>query len=708
MSQVVAADIETSAVHAALQPSSIALVGASEDMGKFGGRILHYLLHHAYAGELFLVNASRSHVSGLRAFATLDELPITPEVVVICVPQRHVKGVVESAGRMGVRIAVVVSNGFADTGDDAGREREQELVALARRSGLRLVGPNCMGFVAAATGAVVCSSNVLAIDELPKGGVGFLSQSGAVMSLLMDCGFRQGIGFSHCVTLGNQADLELCDFVEYLLDDDTTRVICTYVEGLKDPARFQQLARRAAGQSKPWIMLKAGRTDSGAEAAYSHTASLAGSYQAFESVCRENGIILVEDLETLLCLAAILEKFPGQKLDRVALASTSGGSLALCADRLADEGIPLAQLSAETIDRLREYYPYNVSNLVDIGVATQGTLGWVAQPTGEILLTDPQVDLFLPVLSTAPDVHALTNWFIEGAERACGKPYLVVLQPASLADSARLELRERGIPFVDSFDVVARALSAWRRAAAAPIKPSICTRPPDLPDAVKLSPFNGSVDEAKSKELLSEYGIRTNLGVLCSTPEQAREASAQMQFPVVLKIVSPDIVHKSDIGGVALNLDSEETVENAARQMVARIEAVDRNLRLEGFSVQEQARGKIELVLGVKRDKQFGPMIMVGAGGTLVEILSDVAVATAPVTLGMAHDLLRKLRIYTIMSGARGDSPVDIEAVAWTVERLSWLAHDFRDSLKELDINPLLVDEMGRGVVAVDARALFE
>ncbi|MES1924320.1 acetate--CoA ligase family protein [Salinisphaera sp. T31B1] len=707
MSQALAIGQESSAVHAAFEPRSIAVVGASEDMGKFGGRILHYLLHHRFAGQIFPVNATRDQVCGLDAYASLDDLPSTPDLVVICVPQRHVHGVVESAGRLGVGVAVVVSNGFADAGDE-GRQQEQVLVALAQRHGLRLVGPNCMGFVSAATGVIVCSSNILAIDSVPTGGVGFISQSGAVLMALMDCGFRQGIGFSHCVTLGNQADLELCDFVEYLLEDDATQVICTYVEGLKDAERFQRLARRAAAQNKPWIMLKSGRTAAGAEAAYSHTASLAGSYQAFETVCRENGIILVEDVESLLCLAAILEKFPGQRLDRVALSSTSGGSLALCADRLSDEGIKLAELSSETLDKLHEHYPASVSNPVDIGVATQGALGRVARPTAEILLSDPGVDIFLPVLSTAPDVHALTQWYIEGAEAAGDKPYLVVLQPAALADSTRLELRRRGIAFVDSFDALARALRAWKQTMAAPRKPADCERPAGLPAPGTIAAPSGAMDETQAKTLLDRYGIRTNLGVTCTTPEQAGEAAANMQFPVVVKIVSPDIVHKSDMGGVALNLDSVEAVEQAARDMAARITAADSSLRLEGFSVQEQATGKMELVLGVNTDEQFGPMIVFGAGGTLVEILSDVAVASAPVARATARALLERLRIYKVLAGARGNAPLDIDAVAEQIERLSWLAEDFKDSLQELDINPLLVDDEGRGAVAVDARALFK
>lgn len=708
MSQAVAIDMESSAVHAAFEPRSIALVGASEDMGKFGGRILHYLLHHQFSGQIFPVNATRPKVSGLDTYASLDDLPSTPDLVVICVPQRHVHGVVESAGRLGVGVAVVVSNGFADAGDEEGREREQALVALAQRYGIRLIGPNCMGFVSAATGAIVCSSNILAIDSVPTGGVGFVSQSGAVLMALMDCGFRQGIGFSHCVTLGNQADLELCDFVEYLLEDDATQVICTYVEGLKDPARFQRLARQAAAQGKPWIMLKSGRTAAGAEAAYSHTASLAGSYQAFETICRENGIILVEDVESLLCLAAILEKFPGQRLERVALSSTSGGSLALCADRLSDENIALAELSADTLDKLHEHYPASVSNPVDIGVATKGALGRVARPTAEILLSDPGVDILLPVLSTAPDVHALTQWYIEGAEATGNKPYLVVLQPAALAESTRLELRRRGIAFVDSFDAVARALKAWQQTVAAPRKPAESVRPAQLPATDVITAHRGAMDETQSKMLLGRYGIRTNLGVVCDTPEQAGQASADMQFPVVVKIVSPDIVHKSDIGGVALNLENAEAVEQAARDMSQRIQAVDATLRLEGFSVQEQAGGKMELVLGVNNDEQFGPMIVVGAGGTLVEILSDVAVASAPVSRPMARTLLERLRIYKVLAGARGNTALDIEAVAEQIERLSWLAEDFKDSLQELDINPLLVDEKGRGAVAVDARALFK
>lgn len=711
MGEVVAAEVGPlrSAVGAALAARRIALVGASEDQGKFGGRILRYLRHHAYAGELYPVNPKRDALMGLKAYPALDKVPATPDLVVICVPQPLVRDVVESAGRLGVATAVVVSNGFADTGDDAGRERERDLVALANGYGLRLIGPNCMGFVAAATETVVCSSNILAVDKLPQGRIGFVSQSGAVLMAIMDCGYRQGVGFSHCVTLGNQADLELCDFVDYLIDDDATGVICTYVEGLKDPARFRDTARRAAAANKPWVMLKSGRTAAGAEAAYSHTASLAGSYAAFEAVCRENGIILMEDVEAMLCLASLLDRFPGASLRRVALTSTSGGSLALCADRLADEGIALAQLTDDSLARLHEHYPASVSNPVDIGVATKNPLGRCAEPTAEILLSDPQVDVLLPVLSTAPDVTALTAWFCEGASRAHGKPYLFVQQPAALSDGARDWLREHGVPYVDSFDTAARALRAWADADAAGCALPVETRPDGLASGPSALPeAGGATSEADTKALLARYGIKTNQGSVCVTPEAARDYSSGLQFPVVVKIVSPNITHKSDVGGVVLGLTDPSAVQEAVARMADTVAERCPDAVIEGFSVQEQITGYAELLLGIKRDPQFGPMIVIGAGGTLVELLSDVQLATAPVTAAHARRLLSRLKIHRMLADMRGVGALDIDAVADAIERLGWLAHDFRESLLELDINPLLVDRQGRGITAVDARALFE
>lgn len=690
------------AIEAALSPRHIAVVGASEDVGKFGGRIMRYLLHHRFAGELYPVNAKRNQVSGVRAYPSLDDLPETPDLVVICVPQPFVRDVVETAGRQGSRAAVVVSNGFADAGDE-GRAHEEALVETARANGIRLIGPNCMGFISAATGTIVCSSNILNIERVPAGGVGFASQSGAVLMAFMDCAFRCGVGFSHSVTLGNQADLELCDFVEYLLADDNTRVICTYVEGLKDPDRFVALARRARDVGKPWLMLKSGRTPSGAEAAFSHTASLVGSYRAFETVCRENGIVLMKDAEALLVLAGLLERYPTKPVGRVALSSSSGGSLALAADRLFEEGLSIAELVPESRKRLAEYYPPQITNPVDVGVATRDALGRVSTPTAEILLSDPNTDIFIAVISTAPDLRAMTQYFVEGAAAAGDKPFAVVLEPAALADSTRESMVAQRIPYADNFDAMARALGAWHRTTSS-ISRDLASKPPvDWPAVKSLAA--GELGEFEAKALLASVGVETNRGGVVSDIADTESLCADLSWPVVVKVVSPDIVHKSDVGGVVLNLDSPAAVRAAIETMSDTLATTCPQAHIAGYLVQEQTIGDAELIVGIRQDEQFGPLISVGTGGVWVEILADVEVATAPVSAVDAKRMIRSLRTAPLLEGARGKPALDIAAAADVVSRVSWLAHDLGGRLAELDINPLLLREEGLGCTAVDARA---
>ncbi len=680
-----------------LRPRSVAVIGASEDQTKFGGRLYRLLLKHGFEGAVYPINPNRAELFGIKTFPDLKSTPQPADLVVMAVPRRLVAPVIGDAAAMGVKGGIIITSKFSDEGPE-GAALERQIVATARAGGMRLIGPNCLGMISPANKVVLCSSPALDAEVLPVGPIGFASQSGAMMATVFDRARARGVGFSHCVSVGNQADLELCDFVEYFLDDERTRVVCTYVEGLKDPARFVALARRARAMGKPWLMVKAGRTESGARAAFSHTASLAGSFAALEAVCRETGVVLLDDFDAMTLLAASLARYPGRVVQGATLITTSGGGGAITADRLAAAGIPLTRFAEATEAALGEHYsPGQASNPIDFGGRTSGESVDIADVTMSLVGADPARDAVLAVLTTSPDMRRTTAGIADAAP-ADGKPLVFVMTPGAAADAARAELVARGAPFTDTVDDAVRALRGWvDYCAFAP--PEEAVRPEGLP-ASPMPMADGVPGLAALAALLEAYGLPVAPQAVCATAAAAVAAAGRIGYPVAVKAVGAAIVHKTEAGGVVLNLADGVALEAAVADLQARLGG-----DLEAVLVQRMTRGEVELIVGVSHDEQFGPMVVVGAGGILVELLHDVAMAPAPLSAAAATALLGRLKVAALLRGIRGRPALDIAAVVDTVVRVGWLAHDLRGILRELDINPLMVGVSGCTVV--DARALI-
>ena len=681
-----------------LNPRSVAVIGATEDQTKFGGRLFRMLLKHGFAGAVYPINPRRAELFGLPAYKSLADIPTAPDMIVMAVPRPSVIENVAVAAAMGVRGAVIITSKFSDEGEEGARI-EANLVATARRGGMRLIGPNCLGVISPANRLVLCSSPALEADSLPVAPIGFISQSGALMATVFDRARDRGIGFSHCVSVGNQADLELCDFVEYLLDDDRTQVVCCYVEGIKDPARLLALADRARGAGKPFLMVKAGRTEMGARAAFSHTASLAGSFAALEAVCQDRGITLMDDLDAMVLLASSLARFPGRAVRSACIITTSGGGGAIAADRLAAAGVALTAFAPATQAALAELYsPGQAANPIDLGGRLPvGEAMDIADTTITIAGADPAEDVLLPLITTAPMLAATVGKMADAAALA-GKPCLFIMAPGHAADGARQALVDRQAPFADSLDEAVRTVQAWASRAAAPVWEA-AQRPHGLPVAVP--PEAGQLGPAAVSALLGAYGLPVVQEAVCASHAEALEAARRIGYPVVLKAVSAALVHKSDAGGVIVGIADAAALHVALAGLDGRLGA------LEGYLVQQMVSSGAELILGVKQDPQWGPMLVVGAGGVLVELLRDVALSTVPVSLARAEALLGQLKVRALLDGIRGAAKLDTGAVADAIMRLSWLAHDMGGRLLELDINPLLVRPRGQGCLVVDARALF-
>ena len=688
-----------------LHPRSVAVFGASDSKDKFGGRIMHFLVRHGFAGEILPINPNRAEVVGRRAYPTIAAAPAPPDVAILAVPGSSLVATVRDAAAAGVGCCVIISTGFAEAGDE-GAARQAELVRIARESGTRLVGPNCMGLIVPHHRLALCSSVVLDTDRLADGTIGLVSQSGALMVSIFDRAAADGIGFRYGVSLGNQVDLEICDFLDYMIAEPETSALCVYVEGLLDGARFRRSLAAARRAGKPVLIVKTGRTQAGVKSARSHTASLAGAWEVFEAVCREEGAVLARDPDDMVRAAHFLTRHRSPRRGGVAILSSSGGGCGIASDRVSELGVPLAALTADSRAQLGELLlPPQADNPVDLGGRRKPEDVEIAGDVARILLADPGTAYGLVILTSMPFFANRTR-LIGQAAQAADKPVMIALTPGAAATAPRQALREIGQFYFDRSEDALRVLAlvaahdAQRGAVAPP-----AARPTGLPDAGALVLPEGALTEGEVKRLLAAYGVPVAPERLVATPEAAAAAAAAIGLPVVLKAVSRQIVHKSDVGAVRLGLATPEAVAAAAREMLAALRTAGLDEGLEGFSVQPMIRGEAEVIVGARRDPHFGAVVMVGLGGIAVEILGDVALAPAPVSPERARALIGSLRGAPLLSGARGRPALDVTAVADTVSRVSWLAADLGARLVDLEINPLIVRRHGDGAVAVDGRA---
>ena len=691
-----------------LQPGSVAVIGASDDLSKFGGRLFHLLLRHRFDGAIYPINRRRESLSGMRCYPQISATPRPPDMAVVAVPRDHVEAAVRECAQAGTRLAIVITAKFSDAGPEGAR-LEAEIVATARRHGMRLLGPNCLGLISPANQLVLCASPALYVDRLPRGRIGMVSQSGALMTTLFDRAQTRGVGFSHCFSIGNQADLELCDFLDFFTEDTATDVICAYIEGIKDGRRFVEAAQRAQAAGKPLLAVKAGRSDCGAAAAFSHTASLAGSYAAFAAACRDAGVVLMDNPDAMVMLACALTRFERPARIETGLLTTSGGAGAISADLLAEHALPLSRYAAQTLARLEVHYApeHAAANPLDLGASMQGG-STLVEDSIAALLADPETGIVLCPLTTAPDMLALAESVLNGLARAEAggrrKPCLVVLQPGQVADAARRTLREHGLFYFDDLHEAVRVIDGYRALAGARRRRA---RRESAPGAAPAG-LRGALDEAQAKRVLAAFGVPVNHGEVAADAAAGQSAAEGLSAPFAVKLVSPDIVHKSDAGAVALGLATPPAVARAIDDIQTRLGRRQPSARIEGFLVQEMVTGQLEMFIGARRDPLFGALVTVGAGGTLVELLQDTAVRRAPVSRDEAREMLSGLRVTPLLRGFRGGAALDLEALAESVSRISWLAHEFAERFIELDVNPVLVRETGQGVTAVDARILLK
>lgn len=699
-------DDQKMSVSTLFDPKTVAVLGASASLDKFGGRVLHNLGRNGFTGRIVPINRGRDEVQGYQAVSNIGEVDGPVDVAILAVPADAAVDAVAECAAASVSHCIIIGTGFGEIGG-AGIARQRRIDAALAGSRTRLLGPNCLGLINQHARLALSSSVSLAVGEFPiAGDVGFISQSGAHMVSVFDSARALGIALSAAVSVGNQADLEICDFLEHMISDASTRVICIYAEGFVDAQRFLLAAEACHEAGKPLFLVKVGRTGAGAAAAQSHTASLAGSYAVTAAACRERGVVMADDPITMIRAASAVARWGPPRSAGLAICSGSGGSISIAVDRVVGAGLRLAELSDRTCDELEKHVVSgHASNPVDLGFRRESDPVLAAAPIMSTLCADTDVGMIMLMLGSTPGLPEMTSALASAILATRAIP-LVTVDSGEVADGARNVLDQLGCPHLDD---VGHAVSLAAVLAAAGAAPDLVTynEVPVLTDAdlkvlARITDRlpSGKVTEAETKAVLAAGGVPTNLGVLARDEQGAIAAAETVGYPVVLKVSSADIVHKSDVGGVRLSLRSPHEVVAALRQMQCTFGDSSSVL------VQKMIEAApLEMIVGCRVDPQFGPIVLVGAGGTLAELFDDVQIALAPVGPREARQMLERLRVWPVLSGAHRNEPLDVDAVVDVMERLGVIVANASDGFVDLEINPLLVRERGAGVVAVDARA---
>jgi acetate---CoA ligase (ADP-forming) len=696
-----------------IDPKIVAIVGASETRGSFGERTLSNM--SAFTGKVYAINPKYNSLLGRPCVPSLADLPESPDCVVLCVARTMVEDMIDSAAAVQAGGAIVYASGFAETSKPDRIEAQQRLAQLAQRAGVRVVGPNCVGIANTGSRAGMNFMPDYAGMGHRRGPVGIVSQSGALGYTVLQ-GMQRGIGFSHYLAAGNSCDVDVCDFVSYLAEDDDTKSIVCILEGVKDGGRFFAAARKARSAGKTLVVYKTGNSETSSNAAMSHTGTMVGSVVAYQSVIEQAGAIAVDDLEAALETAAFMAKAKAPTRGRgVGILSTSGGAAVICADKAEAHGIPLPLLEPSTDRALREVVPDfgSVANPADLTaevLKTSETFGFCL----DAFLNDSGFSaLVLPMIfAHASSSGARAPAIVEAAARS-DRPLAVVWMNEWLQGpgSELLDADPRVCMFrsADRCFATLRAWFDWHERRVEEVSGARRSDPSAEPAARRilagLRDHGAALSETDSKRMLACYGIATPMEIVARDPEQAALASGQIGCPVAIKIVSPDILHKTQAGGVQLGLSTPGDVRSAAAEILASAARHAPLARIDGISVQQMAPPGVELVLGVKNDRQFGPLLAVGLGGIMVELLADTAVRLAPVDDQAARAMLASLKGHALLTGFRGKPGVNIDALVDTICRLSELAYDLRDLVDQIDVNPVIAS--AGAVVAADALIVF-
>jgi len=686
-----------------LNPKSVAVVGASRTEGKFGHTILANLINGGFQGEIIPINPAVDELLGLPCFPSLSDYGKEVDLVVLAIPRSTVKAAVEECAKVKAKAVIITASGFRESGAE-GAALEQELVELCHRRDIRLLGPNCLGCI-----NTEVKLNASFAGNMPKGGgISVFSQSGSLSSVMLDLLADRHLGLSKLIDIGNKADITGVDILSYLAKDEQTKVIVGYLEDIATGKNFVKAAEEAATR-KPVIILKSGTTAAGIKAAASHTGLPASADTAYGAVFKRSGVIRADTFEALLDFAQALSMQPLPKGDSILVITNAGGPGILAADAVEEAGMKVAELDHQTEILLNAQLPQPVSADSPINVLGDADPEHYAAAI-KVAQADPAVDAILVILIPQAMSQPAETARAIAASIDGSKPVVATFMGGSKLLPARKELTAAGLPDYENPERAVAALKGMREYA------TWKERPPRTVTRFKVNrrrverilsrrQRNGRLQlgEVKGKDVLGAYGFQIPQGALASSTEEAMEIAERIGFPVAMKIVSPDIIHKSDLGGVFLNITNGESVEDTYDLMTLKIRKKVPDARIEGVYVERMVDKGLEVIIGMTRDPQFGPMLMFGLGGIFVEVMKDVTFHLAPITEQEAIQMLKSTKSYAMLQGRRGQNGLDISAIASGLQRISQLTTDFPQIL-ELDINPFIVGNFGSEPVVADVR----
>ena len=680
-------------LHAFFSPETVAVIGASASPGKVGHTIISNMLKAGFKGKLYPVNPKATEIEGLAVINDIAELPRGLDLGVVSVPREYVLPSLEALAEIGTKSAIVITAGFKEIGKE-GYDLEQQIIELCERSGMALLGPNCLGMMNTTAGV----NASFAAGHPNPGSIAFFSQSGALCVAILDWALGENIGFSKFISLGNKAVLDEADMLDFLNHDDETTVILGYIENVEHGEEFLKQARKAS-LNKPVIMIKSGTTAAGAKAASSHTGAIAGSDQTYSAAFHQSGVIRVADVATLFNLAQAFSNQPLPKGPNLAVVTNSGGPGILTADTADRSSLSMATLSQKTIQKLQEFLPsyaafYNPVDIVGDADANRyrKTLGVVSE--------DPMVHSILVLLTptASVEIEKTAEAVIRTAAK-CGKPVFACFMGKTRVAGAKKMLMEAGIPCYSFPEPAVRSIESmykyniWKNRP----EPQYAEVKRDKEAALQLvrdheKRHQSEIVEFQAQEVLRAYGLPTPKTVLARSSDEAVAAAEEIGYPVVLKIASPDISHKSDVGGVKVNLRNATEVMETFKDITARAQRMRQEAYIAGCLVQEMAPpGVKEVIIGFKRDEEFGPMLMFGLGGIYVEIMKDISFRLAPLSRQDAFEIVREIKSYMLLKGIKGEQPVDFTALEDIIMVMSQMALDL-PQVWEAEFNPVLIN----------------
>jgi acetyltransferase len=685
-------------------PTSVAVIGASSEPGKVGYDILHNLITAKFKGDIYPVNPKADTILDLPVYKSVVDIPGKVDIAVIVIPSKFVAGVLEQCGQKGIDAVVIISAGFKEVGP-AGAALEKEMMAVAKKYGIRVIGPNCLGIISTSVGL-----NASFAPTTPRNGhLGLLSQSGALATAILDWSTQAGIGFNKFFTFGNQADVATIDLMDAWRCDPEIRAIVAYMEAVTDGQRFMQVAE-ATARVKPVIVVKSGTTAAGAKAAASHTGSLAGSDAAYDAALHQSGVLRARTVQELFDYAIAFANQPLPKGRRIGIVTNAGGPGILCTDAVERMGMTLATPSAETIAKLQTMLPpaANFHNPIDVLGDAKAAVYDFAIST---LMDDPNVDAVITIVTpqTSTEIPETAEAVVR-ISNASSKPILACFMGGALQQKGIDILMGNDVPnypFPERAVASLKAMADYQAWLGLPQQtPTQFSADKSVVEAAfAKTRAEGRVElnAVECADILKAYGFTLPANQLCRTEDDAVAFATKIGFPVVMKIASPDISHKSDVGGVKVGLADADAVREAYQTMMKTIPARMPQANIWGVEIQQMVTQGKEVILGMSRDPQFGPMMMFGLGGIYVEVLKDVTFRIAPLTERDAREMLTEIRGAKLLTGARGEKPVDTETLVQAMLRLSQLVTDFPE-IVEMDINPLKVQPVDGGAIAIDSR----